>query len=69
MGDWIALGNLKAAVAPNDASFNPSIYITDAAGVTRVFNFLEGAQFHTMGSEAMIRGDGLAGRERSQTCS
>lgn len=71
--DWQALANFKQQVAPNDPSFDPSIWIMDSNGVVREFKLSEREYYEDLaknnveGMEAED-GAGLADKERTNPC-
>lgn len=62
--DWIRLANIPGQTA---AVSNPSLWITGPDGVTREFKLSERAYFESLG-ERMKNGDGLDGKERTESC-
>lgn len=64
-GDWNALariGGQPGAVA------DPSLWITGPDGVTREFKLSERSSIESLGAEQMKDGEGLPGKERTQSC-
>lgn len=66
--DWTMLQDLKDHVAPNDPDYDPSMWITGPDGATREFKLSERSYFEGLSREQMQAGEGLAGRERTQSC-
>lgn len=67
-GDWDELQRLHDQVAPGDASFDPSMWITGPDGATREFKLSERSYYESLESEQMAAGVGLNGKERTQSC-
>lgn len=66
--DWDVLQDLKDAVAPNDPTFDPSLWIMGPDGVTREFKLSERALLENLSPDQMAARVGLNGRERTQSC-
>lgn len=66
--DWDALQRLHDMVAPNDPNFDPSLWITGPDGVTREFKLSERAYYENLTEDQMKAGEGLEGKERTQSC-
>jgi hypothetical protein len=65
--DWSGLARL---VGQAGAAANPSLWITAPDGVTREFQLSERAYFESLSADPskMVNGEGLNGRERTQSC-
>lgn len=63
--DWSRLANVASQAG---AVADPSIWLTGPDGVTREFKLSERDEFENMEREQMENGDGLDGKERSQSC-
>lgn len=65
--DWDMLDRIKAGA---NAASNPSLWIMDSLGVTREFKWEERDYFKELlnNDTKMKNGEGLAGRERSESC-
>jgi hypothetical protein len=66
--DWTALQSLKDNVAPNDPGYDPSLWLTGPDGVTREFKLSERAYYENLTDAQMQAGEGLNGKERTQSC-
>lgn len=65
--DWDALGRIGGQAG---AALDPSIWITGPDGITREFKLSERAYFEKLDDDPlkMEKGEGLEGRERTQSC-
>jgi hypothetical protein len=65
--DWASLARVAGQAG---AAANPSLWITAPDGVTREFQLSERAYFESLSADPskMINGEGLDGRERTQSC-
>ena len=63
--DWSRLASL---VGQAGLAADPSIWVTGPDEVTREFRLSERDQFEDMDPELMKMGEGLAGKERTQSC-
>jgi hypothetical protein len=66
-GDWSSLAGLAGQPG---AIANPSVWITGPDGVTREFQLSDRAYFENLAKDPsrMINGEGLDGKERTQSC-
>lgn len=63
--DWNTLARIAGAAG---AASNPSLWIMDAKGTTREFKLDERGYFESLDDAQKGTGEGIAGRERSQSC-
>jgi hypothetical protein len=63
--DWNTLARIAAGAG---AGSNPSLWIMDAKGVTREFKLDERRYFESLDDAQQVGGEGLAGKERAQSC-
>jgi hypothetical protein len=63
--DW---NSLSVVAAQPGAVSDPSLWVMDAFGVTREFKLSERNYFENLGDPQKKIGDGLAGKERTQSC-
>ncbi|HEX8064196.1 MAG TPA: hypothetical protein VF535_13400 [Allosphingosinicella sp.] len=66
-GDWAALARTADQAG---AAANPSLWITGPDGVTREFSLSERGYYESLAADPsrMVDGEGLAGKERAQSC-
>lgn len=66
-GDWASLARVAGQAG---AAANPSLWITGPDEVTREFSLSERSYFESLAADPtkMVNGDGLAGKERAQSC-
>lgn len=66
-GDWSGLARVAGQAG---AAADPSLWITGPDGVTREFSLSERSYFESLATDStkMVNGDGLAGKERAQSC-
>lgn len=64
-GDWNALARIGGQTG---AAADPSLWITGPDGVTREFKLSERSSIESLSDEQMKAGDGLPGKERTQSC-
>ena len=67
--DWAAAAALYNAYSPHYPGYDPSIWIMDSAGVLREFKFSERAAVEGLTDTQKRAGEGLEGRERTNSCS
>lgn len=63
--DWYALS--QVAGQPTAVS-DPSLWLTDSFGVTREFKLSERGNFTNLDESQKVKGEGLEGKERAQSC-
>lgn len=63
--DWNALARIAGQ---SGAAADPSLWITGPDRVTREFKLSERSSVESLSVDQMKSGDGLAGRERTQSC-
>ena len=63
--DWSTLANIAGGAG---AVSNPSLWIMDFDGITREFKLDERGYFESLSDKQKEEGEGLAGRERRQSC-
>jgi hypothetical protein len=64
-GDWLALERIGKQAG---AAADPSLWITGPDRVTREFKLSERSSVESLSGDQMKNGDGLLGRERTQSC-
>ena len=69
VGESLGLAQMKSINSTNNPAYDPSIFITAPDGVTREFKLSERAAIEALSTPDKVAGTGLAGKERSQTCS
>jgi hypothetical protein len=65
--DWDALARIGTQAG---AVSNPSLWLTGPDGITREFKLSESAYFKSLANdpERLVKGEGLEGKERTQSC-
>lgn len=63
--DWQQLAGLAGKMG---VVLNPSVWVMGPDGVTREFKLSERAYFESLDDPAKVKGEGLDGRERTQSC-
>lgn len=67
--DWDELQRLKEVVAPNDPTYDPSLWITGPDGITREFKLSQRSYFEGLTDPQKAAGVGLDGTQRTSSCS
>jgi hypothetical protein len=68
-GDWAVAQTLYNAYSPHYPGYDPSVWIIDSAGVLREFKFSERSAIEGLSESQKQAGEGLEGRERTNSCS
>lgn len=68
VNDWQQLQALKNNYAPNNPSYDPSMWITGSDGVTREFKLSQREYFESLSLDQKRSGEGLKSTERSKGC-
>jgi hypothetical protein len=70
LDDWASLARVASQAG---AAANPSLWIMGPDGVTREFSLSERSYFESLSTDTdtsrMVKGEGLDGKERTQSCS
>lgn len=69
VNDWQQLQSLKDTYAPNNPSYDPSLWITGPDGITREFKLSQKAYYEGLTAAQKSSGIGLSGTERTSSCS